>query len=170
MWVVEGDGWVNVGCQFAAKAANSTTRAAMPEVQRKLAPCAFHATQVPAGGWDLACGLRRRGTQRSGDKGARGEGARSEQRRNVDVDDRRGDRNKADRRTRVDIDIDGARRGYRADRRRSGGGDIDVNVRGFGYTPTGCQDLTPLQAMHRALIVLLPGTGHLRCERAKDGS
>ena len=73
MWVVEGDGWVNVGCQFAAKAANSTTRAAMPEVQRKLAPCAFHATQVPAGGWDLACGLRRRG--RLSATNERGEGA-----------------------------------------------------------------------------------------------
>ena len=83
-----------------------------------------------------------RGTQRSGDK----------QRSDVDVRGSRGERDRADRRTRVDVDVDGARRGYRADRRtrvdvdverrrRSGGGDIGVNVRGFGYTPMGCQDL-----------------------------
>jgi hypothetical protein len=40
-------------------------------------------------------------------KGARGEGARSQQRTNVDIDvcGRRGDRDRADRRTRVDVDV-----------------------------------------------------------------
>ena len=75
-----------------------------------------------------------RGAQmRSGDKGARGEGARSHQRSSVDVDVRGRRADRADRRTRVDVDVDR--------RRRSGGRDVDVNVRGYGYTPVGCQEL-----------------------------
>jgi hypothetical protein len=73
-----------------------------------------------------------RGTQmRSGDKGARGEGARSQQRSSVDVDVRGRRADRADRRTRVDVDR----------KRRSGGRDVDVNVRGYGYSPAGCQEL-----------------------------
>jgi hypothetical protein len=83
----------------------------------------------------------RGGQVRSGDKG--GDGAKGQQRSNVDVDvrGRRGDRDRADRRTRVDIDVNRDRRGYRADRRtrvdvdvdrrrRSGGRDVDVGVGG----------------------------------------
>jgi hypothetical protein len=55
---------------------------------------------------------------------------------------RRGDRDRTDRRTRVDINVDRDRRGYRADRRtrvdvdvdrkrRSGGRDVDVGVGGI---------------------------------------
>jgi len=78
-------------------------------------------------------GSDRGAKMRSGDKGARGDDAKSRQRSKVDVDvrGRRGDG--ADRRTRVDIDVD---------RRRRPGRDVDVNIRGgYGYTPTGCQDL-----------------------------
>ena len=76
-----------------------------------------------------------RGAQmRSADKGARGDGAKGQQRSNVDVDvrARHGDRDRADRRTRVDIDR----------RRRSGGRDVDVGVGGYGYSSrSSCQDL-----------------------------
>src|SRR6185295_5335541 len=78
-----------------------------------------------------------RGTQmRSGDKGARGEGARSQQRTNVDVDvrGRRGDRARADGRTRVGVDIDR--------RHRTRGRDVDVGVGGYGYSSrVSCQDI-----------------------------
>jgi hypothetical protein len=78
-----------------------------------------------------------RGAQvRSGDKGARGDGAKGQRRSNVDVDvrGRRGDRDRADRRTRVDIDVDR--------RRRSGGRDVDVGVGGYGYSSrVNCQDI-----------------------------
>jgi hypothetical protein len=70
-----------------------------------------------------------RGSQmRSGDKGARGEGARSQQRTNVDVDvrGRRGDRARADGRTRVGVDVDR--------RHRTRGRDVDVGVGGYGYS------------------------------------
>jgi hypothetical protein len=80
------------------------------------------------GGEDRGTGMR------SGEKGARGDGARSPQRSNVDVDvnrERRGQR--GDRRTRVDIDTD---RG-----RRARGRDVDINVRGYGYSPAGCQEI-----------------------------
>ena len=78
-----------------------------------------------------------RGTQmRSGDKGARGEGARSQQRTNVDVDvrGRRGDRARADGRTRVGVDVDR--------RHRTRGRDVDVGVGGYGYSSrVSCQDI-----------------------------
>ena len=97
----------------------------------------------------------RGGQVRSGDKGARGDGAKGQQRSNVDVDvrGRRGDRDRADRRSRVDIDVNRDRRGYRADRRtrvdvdvdrrrRSGGRDVDVGVGGYGYSSrVSCQDI-----------------------------
>jgi hypothetical protein len=99
-------------------------------------------------------GAQDKGQVRSGDKAARREGAKTQQRTNVDVDvrGRGGDRDRADRRTRVDIDVDRRRRGLRADRRttvdvdvdrrrRARGRDVDINVRGYGYTPVGCQDL-----------------------------
>ena len=78
----------------------------------------------------------RGGQVRSGGKGARGDGAKGQQRSNVDVDvrARRGDRDRADRRTRVDIDVDR--------RRRSGGRDVDVGVGGYGYSSrVSCQDI-----------------------------
>ena len=78
----------------------------------------------------------RGGQVRSGGKGARGDGAKGQQRSNVDVDvrARRGDRDRADRRTRVDIDVDR--------RRRSGGRDVDVGVGGYGYSSrVNCQDI-----------------------------
>ena len=78
----------------------------------------------------------RGGQVRSGGKGARGDGAKGQQRSNVDVDvrGRRGDRDRADRRTRVDIDVDR--------RRRSGGRDVDVGVWGYGYSSrVSCQDI-----------------------------
>ena len=72
------------------------------------------------------------GTQmQSGEKGARS----GQQRSNVDVNvdrGRRGDRVDR-RRTTVGVDVDR--------RRRSGGRDVGVGVRGYGYTPTDCQDL-----------------------------
>jgi hypothetical protein len=78
-----------------------------------------------------------RGAQmRSGDKGARGEGARAHQRTNVDVDvrARRGDRDRADRRTRVDANVDR--------RHRTRGGGVDVGVGGYGYSSrVSCQDI-----------------------------
>lgn len=78
-----------------------------------------------------------RGAQmRSGDKGARGEGAKSQQRTNVDVDvrGRRGDRDRADRRTRVDVNVDR--------RHRARGRDVDVGVGSFGYSGgASCQDI-----------------------------
>jgi hypothetical protein len=78
-----------------------------------------------------------RGTQmRSGDKAARGEGARSQQRTNVDVDVRggRGDRARADRRTRVGVDVDR--------RHRTRGRDVDIGVGGYGYSSrVSCQDI-----------------------------
>jgi hypothetical protein len=97
-----------------------------------------------------------RGAQaRSGDKGGRGDGAKGQQRSNVDVDvrGRGGDRGRADRRTNVDIDVDRNRRGYRADRRtrvdvdvdrrrRSGGRDVGVGVGTYGYSSNvSCQDI-----------------------------
>jgi hypothetical protein len=78
-----------------------------------------------------------RGTQmRSGDKAARGEGAKPQQRTNVDVDvrGRRGDRARADRRTRVDVDVDR--------RHRTRGRDVDIGVGGYGYSSrVSCQDI-----------------------------
>jgi hypothetical protein len=67
---------------------------------------------------------------RSGDKDARG----GQQRSNVDVNvdrGRRGDR--VNRRTTVGVDVDR--------RRRSGGRDVDVGVRSYGYGGVDCQDL-----------------------------
>ena len=80
-----------------------------------------------------------RGAQmRSGDKGAGGEGAKSQQRTNVDVDvrGRRGDRDRAVRRTGVGVDVDR--------RHRSRGRDVGVGVGvgGYGYSSRGsCQDI-----------------------------
>ena len=90
---------------------------------------------------------------RSGEKGARGAGAQTQQRSssNVDVGVNRGHRGeKTNRRTRVDINTDRGRHGYRAndrtrvdvDRRHGGRGrDVDVNVRGYGYSSGGCQEI-----------------------------
>jgi hypothetical protein len=114
------------------------------------------ATQEKGGDRGSAQDKGDRGAQmRSGDKGGRGDGARAQQRSNVDVDvrGRRGDRDRADRRTNVDIDVDRNRRGYRADRRtrvdvdvdrrrRSGGRDVDVGVGTYGYSSNvSCQDI-----------------------------
>jgi hypothetical protein len=76
------------------------------------------------------------GQMRSGDKGARGEGARSQQRTNVDVDvrGRRGERDSVNRRTRVDVDVNR--------RHRTRGRDVDVGVGGYGYSSrVSCQDI-----------------------------
>jgi hypothetical protein len=74
-----------------------------------------------------------------GKEGDRGAGMRAGEKgasTDVDVRGKRGDRERADRRTRVDIGVDERRR-------RAGRSDVDVNVRGrgYGYTAGGCQDL-----------------------------
>jgi len=71
-------------------------------------------------------GAQMQSGDRSADKGARG----GQQRSNVDRA-RRGDR--VNRRTTVGVDVDR--------RRRSGGRDVDVGVRSYGYGGVDCQDL-----------------------------
>ena len=86
-----------------------------------------HAAQDKTG--DRSATQGKDAQMRSGDKAARGQ-----QGSNVDVNvdrGRRGDR--VNRRTTVDVDVDR--------RRRSGGRDVDVGVRSYGYGGVDCQDL-----------------------------
>jgi hypothetical protein len=68
---------------------------------------------------------------RAGEKGTRG----AQQRNEVDVNvrGRQGNRDRVDRRSRVGVTID--------NRSRSGRRDVDVGVRGYGYSNTNCQEI-----------------------------
>jgi hypothetical protein len=68
---------------------------------------------------------------RTGEKGTRGAQQRSEV--DVNVRGRQGQRDRVDRRTRVGVAVD--------NRSRSGRRDVDIGVRGYGYSNANCQEI-----------------------------
>ena len=77
-------------------------------------------------------GEKRDTNVRTGEKGTRGAQQRNSVNVNVDRG-RHGHRDRVDRRTRVGVAVD--------NRYRSGRRDVDIGVRGYGYSSSNCQEI-----------------------------